>query len=134
MKKIISLILIGICFSLYSCGKNDPNAVELSVEFTWEGYAHCGMGLPQMRINGIPEHTKFLEISMYDHKYGFDHGEVKIAYEGSGSIKMGSFTEITGPCPPPNGVGRYKITVKALNGKDVVVGLGSRERHFPEAK
>jgi hypothetical protein len=134
MRKIVSLILIGICFSLYSCEKKDPNSVELSVDFTWEGYAPCDMGLPQMNIGGIPKNTKFLEISMYDHEYGFDHGEVKIKYEGSGTIQRGSFTEITGPCPPPKGVGRYKVTVKALDGKDVIVGIGSKERHFPEKK
>ena len=134
MKKIIPMILICICFSIYSCEKKDPNSVELSVEFIWEGYAPCDMGLPQMDIGGIPENTKFLEISMYDHKYGFDHGEIKIAYEGSNTIIKGSYKEITGPCPGPNETGRYKITVKALDADNVVIGDGSKERYFPEKK
>ena len=134
MKQVIILILITLFFSFYSCEKKDPNAVDLSVDFTWDGYANCGMGLPQMSIGGIPENTKFLKISMYDHEYGFDHGEVKIGYEGSGTIQRGSFKDITGPCPPPNNPGRYEITVKALDGNEMVVGVGSKERYFPEDK
>jgi hypothetical protein len=134
LKHVILLVLTVLFFSFIGCSNVSPDAVELTVDFTWEAYAPCDMGLPQMNILGIPNNTKFLEISMYDHEYGFDHGKVKIEYEGSITIKKGSFTEITGPCPPPKGIGRYKITVKALDGKDVVVGLGSKERYFPEKK
>ena len=134
MKQVIALILIGICFSLYSCEKKDSNAVELSVDFTWEGYEACAMGLPQMSIGGIPENAKILKVSMYDHEFGFDHGEVTITYEGTGTITRGSYAEITGPCPPPNSAGRYKISVKALDRNDIVVGTGSKERLFPEKK
>ena len=49
-------------------------------------------------------------------------------------ITRGSYKEITGPCPPPNSAGRYKISVKALDGNDIVVGTGSKERLFPEKK
>jgi len=75
---------------------------------------------PQMSINGIPINTKYLSISMYDHEYGFDHGGVKIAYDGSNTIVKGSYKDITGPCPPPNGQGRYKITVKAIDENDSI--------------
>jgi len=134
MKQVIPLIIVCICFSAYGCEKKDPNAVALSVDFTWEGYPNCDMGLPQMSIGGIPESTKFLIISMYDHEFGFDHGEVKIQYAGSGTITRGSYKEITGPCPPPNSQGRYEITVKALDANDTVVGMGSKARYFPEKK
>jgi hypothetical protein len=59
-------------------------------------------------------------------------GEVKIKYSGSGMITRGSYKEITGPCPRPNSAGRYKISVRALDGNDIVVGTGSKERLFPE--
>jgi phosphatidylethanolamine-binding protein (PEBP) family uncharacterized protein len=134
MKKLISLILISIIFSLLGCGEKDSNAVALSVDFTWEDYANCDRGLPQMSIGGIPENTKFLKVSMYDHKFGFDHGEVKMVYEGSGIIFRDKSAEITGPCPPPNDPGRYKITIKALDENDIVIGIGSKERSFPEKK
>ena len=60
MKKLILLVLMGVCFSLGGCGKKDPNAVEPAVDFSWDGYKHCGMGLPQLSIGGIPERTRFL--------------------------------------------------------------------------
>jgi phosphatidylethanolamine-binding protein (PEBP) family uncharacterized protein len=131
MHKWIALILVTFCFLLVSCERY-PDAAALAVEFTWDGYKHCGMGLPQMQIDGIPENTKFLEVSMYDHEHGFDHGKVEITYAGSGTINSGSYTEITGPCPPPNNPGRYKITVKALDANEAVIGIGSKEKYFPE--
>jgi phosphatidylethanolamine-binding protein (PEBP) family uncharacterized protein len=90
------------------------------------------LGLPQMQIGGIPDSTKLFEISMYDHKFGFDHGEMRIVYDKSGAIARRRVAEITGPCPPPKEQGRYEITVKALDGNDGVVGIGRRERYYPE--
>lgn len=134
MVKAILLILLCIYFSLYGCENKDPNAVELSVDFSWDGYTACDMGLPQMSIGNLPENTKILEISMYDHKFGFDHGKVHIEYNGSGDIAKGSYKDIKGPCPPPNDPGRYRITVKALDANNVVMGIGRKERYFPEEK
>lgn len=68
---------------------------------------------------------------MYDSVYLHDHGEVTIAYDGSGIIKMGVLEELQGPCPP-DVPGRYKITVKALDENSVVIGTGSKRRYFPE--
>ena len=73
MKQIHAYVFIILLFILFSCSMGNPDAVELRVDFTWEGYEHCDMGLPQMSIDGVPENTKFLQISMYDHEYGFDH-------------------------------------------------------------
>ena len=133
MKQTISLILIAFCFSLYSCEKMDPNAVDLSVDFTWEGIKPCRWGNPEIRIRDVPENTSVLVVSMYDHVYFYDHGKVTIAYDGSGIIKMGALEELQGPCPP-DVPGRYEITVKALDGNDIIVGIGSKERYFPEKK
>jgi hypothetical protein len=55
------------------------------------------LGLPQMQIGGIPDSTKLFEISMYDHKFGFDHGEMRIVYDKSGAIARRRVAEITGP-------------------------------------
>jgi len=133
VKQTISLILIAFCFSLYSCEKKDPNAVDLSVDFTWEGIKPCLWGNPEIRIRDVTEDTSVLVVSMYDHVYFYDHGKVTIAYDGSGIIKMGALEELQGPCPP-DVPGRYEITVKALDGNDIIVGIGSKERYFPEKK
>jgi hypothetical protein len=70
---------------------------------------------------------------MYDHVYFYDHGKVTIDYDGSGIIKMGALEQLQGPCPP-NVPGRYEITIKALDGDDIVIGTGNKERYFPEKK
>jgi phosphatidylethanolamine-binding protein (PEBP) family uncharacterized protein len=134
MKQNLSAALSIAIIALISCSKMSSDAVDLTVDYSWQGYKSCGMGLPQMSINGIPENTKFLHISMYDHKYGFDHGEVTVVFGGFNTIALGSYKEITGPCPPPNGQGRYKITVKALDENDIIVGIGKKEKYFPEKK
>lgn len=131
IKKLLMVMFVIVTFAIVNCSNVSSGVVDLKVDFTWEGYNHCGMGLPQLSINGIPGNTKYLSISMYDHEYGFDHGEVKIAYDGSNAIVKGSYKEITGPCPPPNGQGRYKITVKAIDENDSIIGKGSKEKPFP---
>jgi hypothetical protein len=45
---------------------------------------------------------------------------------------MSASAKDNSPCPPPNGQGRYEITVKALDVSDIIVGTGSKERYFPE--
>ena len=132
VQRIMALILMGMFSLLCGCEKTNPDAVELTVEFNWQGYPSCDTGLPQMTIGGIPAGTKFLAISMYDHKFGFDHGEIRIAYENSGTIARRRVSDITGPCPPPKEQGRYEITVTALDGNDSIVGIGSKERYYPE--
>jgi len=133
MKKTCCVFIVA--FSLFSigCSNTSPDAVDLEVDFTWKGMTPCGWGNPEIRIDGLPENTKALTVSMYDHVYFYDHGKVTITYDGSSIIKMGVLKEIQGPCPP-DVPGRYKITVKASDGNDVVIGIGSKERYFPEEK
>ena len=102
MKILLHLFFIGFVFSIFSCNneKVSQNAVELSVDFTWEGIKQCRWGNPEIHVNGIPEKTKFLKISMYDHEYAHDHGTVKMPYSGVGIIEKDRFKEIQGPCPP----------------------------------
>ncbi|MBW2250643.1 MAG: hypothetical protein JRF60_08430 [Deltaproteobacteria bacterium] len=133
MKYVLHLLIFGLIFSVTSCKNVSPDAVELSVDFTWEGLVPCGWGNPEISVKGVPENTKFLKVHMYDHVYFYDHGEVNVAYNGSNIIAKGSLKEIYGPCPP-DVPGRYKITVKAIDGNEVVIGIGSKERYFPEEK
>ena len=70
---------------------------------------------------------------MYDSVYLYDHGEVTIAYDGSGVIKLGVIEKLQGPCPP-DVPGRYKITVKALDESNSLLAAGSKRRYFPEEK
>ena len=39
--------------------------------------------------------------------------------------------KIESPCPPDT-PGRYKVTAKAIDENEIVIGVGSKERYFPE--
>ena len=112
MKFIINLIIIVLISSVFSCEKVAKDAVELSVDFTWEGMQPCGWGNPEIRFSGVPEKTKFIEIHMYDHAYFHDHGKETMPYTGNNIIERDRFEEIQGPCPPDI-PGKYEITIKA---------------------
>ena len=127
----IWLAFFMLCCLGSGCEKVSPDAVNLTVDFTWEGMPSCGWGNPQFRVEGIPAATKALKISMYDHAYRHDHGKVVVGYQGQTTFAQGEFEEIQGPCPPGS-PGRYKLTVKALDENEVVIALGTQERLFPE--
>jgi hypothetical protein len=130
MKQIIAYILIIVLLVLVSCSKVSSDAVELRVDFTWEGFSPCGMGShPEIRVSGIPDETKVLVVKLTDH--GLSHGKQSFAYDGSGIIKKGTLDKIESPCPIGD-PGRYKYKIEALNENGVIIGLGSRERYYPE--
>ena len=133
MRYVLHLLIIGFIFSFSSCEKVSQDAVELSVDFSWKGMKPCGWGNPEIRVSGVPEKTKFLKVSMYDHAYSHDHGTVMVPYSGNGIVVRDRFKEIQGPCPL-GAPGQYEITIKAIDEKDVVIGIGSKERIFPEKK
>ena len=133
MKTSVFFLLLVYSALNFGCSNVSSDAVDLEVDFTWEGMQRCGMGIPEISIKGVPEKAKFLEVRMYDHAYLWDHGTVKIAYDGSNIIAKNHLESIESPCPPDT-PGRYKVTVKALDEKEVVIGVGSRERYFPEKK
>jgi hypothetical protein len=133
MKKTIFLVLFTFTFFSHGCSDVSPDAVDLEVDFSWEGMVPCGWGIPEIDIKRVPENTKYFVVSMYDHVYFYDHGEVKVAYSGSNIISKDSLKEIYCPCPPDT-PGRYKITVKAIDENEIVIGVGTKERYFPEEK
>jgi hypothetical protein len=133
VKFLFSILLFGLILVQSGCEKEtiDPDAAKLMVDFTWEGLKRCGWGNPEIHIDGVPDLAKFLKISMYDHAYSHDHGTVIMPYAGEKTIPLNRFPKIQGPCPVYS-PGRYEITIKALDVNKTVVGVGSRERPFPE--
>ncbi len=133
MKRIIFLVLISIILISHGCSDVSPDAVNLEVDFSWEGMVPCSWGIPKIGIKGVPENTKYLVVSMYDHAYFYDHGEVRVAFSGSNIIAEDALKEIYCPCPVFD-PGQYKITVKAIDENKIIIGIGSKERYFPEKK
>ena len=133
MKFILNLLIVALILSVFGCEseKVSQDAVELSVDFSWEGMERCGWGNPEISFSGVPAQTKFIKVHMYDHVYSHDHGQVIVPYTKNGIIDRGRFKEIQEPCPPGS-PGRYEITIKAVDENEVVIGIGSKERYFPE--
>ena len=128
MKTWISALIMVVC--MIACAKVSPDAVTLKVDFTWDGFSPCGAGShPEIRVSGIPAETKVLVVKLTDH--GLSHGKQSLAYEGSDIIEKGALDKIESPCPIGD-PGRYKYAIKALNEDGVIIGIGSRERHYPE--
>jgi|AP12_2_1047962.scaffolds.fasta_scaffold22739_1 phosphatidylethanolamine-binding protein (PEBP) family uncharacterized protein len=126
-------VILVFCSLISACSNVSSDAVELKVDFSWAGMKPCGWGNPEIHVEGLPENTKSLKVSMYDSVYLHDHGEVILINDGSGIIPIGTTEELQGPCPP-DVPGRYEITVKALDENNVVIGIGSKKRYFPEEK
>ena len=104
----------------------------LTVDFSWDGLVPCALGgNPEIQVSGIPDATKTLVVSLYDH--GLMHGKQTFDYSGSGIIKKGALDEIEGPCPAIDS-GRYKFKVEAVDANDIIIGIGSLEKHFPEKR
>ena len=130
MNKIILFLLIIALVVLVGCSKVSPDAVELEVDFTWEGFNPCGVGShPEIKIRGIPDETIYLVVKLTDH--GLSHGKQVLSKDGSGIIKKGALDRIESPCPIGD-PGRYKYKINALNEDKVIIGTGGRERYYPE--
>jgi hypothetical protein len=87
MKPIFVHVLIMVLLVLIGCPKVSSDAVELGVDFTWEGFSPCGVGShPEIRVSGIPDETKVLVVKLTDH--GLSHGKQSLPYDGSGVIKV----------------------------------------------
>lgn len=132
MKQILAYVLIIALLVLVNCSKVSSDAVELRVDFTWEGLVPCGVGgNPEIRVSGIPDDTKLLVVKLYDH--GLSHGKQSLSNDGSGIIKKGALDKIESPCPMGD-PGRYRFKIEAVNENKVIIGIGSKERYFPEDK
>ena len=132
MEYIIVFVLVLLSFFI-GCSNISSDAVEHQIDFTWEGMVPCALGgNPEIRVNGVPDATKDLVITFYDHD-GMGHTKQTLRYDGSGIIKKGILAEIESPCPFFDSA-RYTFKVAAVNENGVVIGIGSRERSFPEEK
>ena len=132
MKHLIAYVLMIALLVLLGCSKVSSDAVELKVDFNWDGFVACGTGNhPEIRVSGIPAETKTLVVKLTDH--GLSHGKQSLPYDGSGIIKKGALDKIESPCPMGD-PGKYKYKIKALNENEVVIGIGSRVRYYPEKK
>ena len=131
LRKGMAVVLV---FFLMGCaaGTVAPDAVELGVDFSWEGVKRCSKISPKIRVAGVPAGTVTLKVKLKDLDVPrWNHGGGSIAYDGSGIIPAGALkSAYNGPCPP-SGSHRYQFSVKALDNEGVVIGMGKAMRTFP---
>ena len=117
------------CFVLliFSCEKISPDVVDIELDYLWGTQPVENLKNPEIRLTGVPENTKNLEVDLIDLDLPpANHGEEeKIAYNGSGLIPYGSLKNYIGPSPPPRGH-LYEFTIKALDENGVVIGIGKK--------
>ncbi len=132
MKFLLACTGMLALLAMVGCSNVSPDAVELNVDFTWEGFVPCGPGThPEIRVSGIPAETKVLIVKLTDH--GLSHGRQSIPYDGTGIIPKHSLDRIETPCPIGD-PGKYKYKILAANQDEVIIGSGSLTRYYPEKK
>ncbi len=133
IKYLIMLILMALLVALFSCTKVSPDAVELKVDFTWEGLVPCAPGgNPEIRVSGVPGDTRILRVTLHDHD-GVGYTRQTMPYDGTDIIQKGSLDEISEPCPFFEAA-QYTYEIAAVDENGVIIGIGSKKRFFPEEK
>ncbi len=130
------LLLISVAFSiifLCACTDEAENAAAMGVEFAWQLIDKGSSDNPEIRLTGVPPGTQRFLVSLVDlNLQGFDHGSGFANNDGTGIIKRGAVKgSYGGPDPPyPSVKHTYEITVKALDEKGAVLGIGKNAKQF----
>jgi len=122
---LVLYLLLFIC----SCENISPDAVDITVDYSWGTRPGENRENPEIRLTGVPSKTRFLEVYLVDLDVSFaDHGEIeKIPYTGKDFIPSGSLKKYIGPSPPRrNGYAGnlYEFTIKALDENETIIGIG----------
>lgn len=136
MKRLSCLPLLLFLIIFCACEKTSPDLVEFEIDYSWGTGPGENRKNPEIKLSGVPEHTKYLEIQLADLDMSIaDHGEVeKILYKESGLIPYGSLKNYIGPSPPPQGH-QYEFTIKALDENNAVIGFGKKtEKCCPKSE
>jgi len=115
--------------------KNVPHdAKEFRVNLSLKGMKKCiSLTVPEIRVflDEVPAGTKQLYLILEDLDFhNFPHGTKLISFDGFNGVLQDSFTII--PLCPPQGQHQYRLTVRALDKEDEVIGTGQTIQQFPE--
>ncbi len=138
--KVIYFALIGIALLMtivmLACEKSYPNAIEMKIDFSWHSTKDVAHISPEIILNEIPDGTKQFLVELKDLDCTIcGHGSGYVDYTGEPVIKTGAVKgSYVGPRPPPGNINTYEITVKALNEKEQVIGIGKQTNKYPMKK
>lgn len=94
-------------------------AQALTVDWDWKTDHKCNTKSPEIRVSGIPEGVKKLDVTMVDQDMtSYDHGGGSVQVTGGATftIPEGALKNYKGPCPPNfSSFGHdYAFNVRAL--------------------
>jgi hypothetical protein len=109
------------------------DAVDLRVEFSWEGIQPCTHDSPEIRVFDIPEGTDRLRVKLTNLSVPeWNQGGGEVSHDGSGVIPAGALDlGYNGPCPPADKRLRYQFLVMALDPDGAIIGAGRAVQPFP---
>ena len=110
------------------------DAGVLKVNLLLKGMEKCKSNtIPEIKVykDGVPTGTKKLYLLIEDLDFhNFPHGVKLIPYEDSDIVLQEKFKIV--PLCPPKGSHQYRLTVRALDNEDKIVGYGQVTQQFPE--
>ncbi len=107
---------------------------EFRVDLSLRGMSKClSSTIPEIKVfqNEVPAGVTQLYLILEDLDFhNFPHGTKLIPYEGFGGVLQDSFTIF--PLCPPQGSHQYRLTVRAYDGDNKIIGFGQTIQQFPE--
>ena len=106
---------------------------KLKVDLSLEGMKKfVSTTIPEIKVyqDGIPTETRQLYLILEDLDFhSFPHGVKLIPYEGIDLVLQESLK--IAPLSPLNGSHQYRLTVRALDQEDRIIGIGLATQQFP---
>jgi len=138
MKRLLFLIIVFGIFA-FSCSREevDPKLPKMEIDFSWPIDQKCfDTRSPEISIKKVPKETRSLSIILCDLSNRYDHGGGSINFQGKSIIPEGAVKgNYEGPCPPGWGTSPdYELTVKAIDEKGNILGIGKKVKTYPSEK
>ena len=134
MRNMCLLVCAALVVIVYcSCADDSEDAAAMGVDFDWQQIDKGSTDNPDILLTGVPPGTQRFLVSLVDlNLKGFDHGSGYVDNDGTGIIGRGTVKgSYNGPDPPyPSVKHTYEITVKALDEKGAVIGIGKNAKQF----
>ena len=110
------------------------DAKEFRVDLSLRGMRKCiSLTVPEIKVyqDEVPTGTKHLYLILEDLDFNnFPHGTKLIPYDGFDGVLQESFTIL--PLCPPQGSHQYRLTVRAFDENNKIIGYGQATQQFPE--
>ena len=126
------IILSVIVILVFSINSKIQKTARVGVSFSWKGIKKGSNRSPVIKVTKIPAGTKYFLVTLKDLDVPkWNHGGGKVRNDNSGVIPAGALKNGYNGPNPPSGSHRYQFTVKALDSKGKIIGIGTATKSFP---